>query len=30
MNTANNTSGAPDAPAFDIADWLGNWESFDF
>ncbi|WP_223852081.1 hypothetical protein [Bifidobacterium myosotis] len=29
MNTANNTSGAPDAPAFDIADWLGNWESFE-
>ena len=29
MNTAN-TASTPDAPAFDIADWLGDWESFDF
>ena len=29
MNTANNASGTPDAPAFDIADWLGDWESFE-
>ncbi|OZG57465.1 ABC transporter ATP-binding protein [Bifidobacterium myosotis] len=28
MNTAN-TLGTPDAPAFDIADWLGDWESFE-
>ena len=28
MNTAN-TPDTPDAPAFDIADWLGDWESFE-
>ena len=28
MNTAN-TASTPDAPAFDIADWLGDWESFE-